>query len=71
MQNRFVAAFFAYAFGFIGLNNFYTGHYFRGILDILLCWTCIPAIINVIRGCFYLWCDTDEDFRNSYINYKD
>lgn len=68
MKSRFIAAFFAYAFGLIGLNNFYTGHVFRGVLDILLCWTCIPALINIIRSCFYLWCDTDEEFVLKHCN---
>lgn len=37
MKNRFVAAVFAWLLGFIGLNNFYTGHPVRGVVDILFC----------------------------------
>lgn len=67
MKSRFIAFIFAWLFGGIGINNFYTGHIVLGVLDIVFCWTCIPAIINLIRGILYLFCDTDEEFNTKYV----
>lgn len=66
MKNRFVAAVFAWFLGFIGLNNFYTGHYVRGVIDIIFSWTLIPALVNKIRACCYLWQDNDKEFTCRY-----
>lgn len=66
MKNRFVAAFFAWFLGGIGINSFYTGHTARGVIDILFCWTGIPAIVNAVRACVYLWQDSDEEFNRKY-----
>lgn len=70
MKNRLFAAIFAFVLGTFGINNFYLGHTTRGVVDVLvsvlLSWTVIApvvvGILNLVRGCQYLWCDTDEEF---------
>lgn len=70
MKNRLFAAIFAFVLGTFGINNFYLGHTTRGVVDVLvsvlLSWTFIaPAVVmilNLVRGCQYLWCNTDEEF---------
>lgn len=36
-------------FGGIGIHNFYAGYSGRGILQLIFCWTFIPAIIALIE----------------------
>jgi len=75
MKSRLHAAVFAFFFSTFGINNFYTKHTTLGIVDILvsvlLCWTfvapVIVSILNVVRGCQYLWCDSDEEFNRKYV----
>lgn len=66
MKNRFIAFFFAWFLGGVGINNFYTGKTFLGVVDVLFCWTGIPALVNVIRGICYLWCNSNEEFVEKY-----
>lgn len=51
--------------GGIGVGNFYMGQIGLGIVDILFCWTGIPAIVNFIRGIIIL-CSSDESFCQKY-----
>ena len=51
--------------GGIGVGNFYMGNIGLGIVDILFCWTGIPAIVNFIRGIIIL-CSSDESFCQKY-----
>lgn len=51
--------------GGIGVGNFYMGKIGLGIVDILFCWTGIPAIVNFIRGIIIL-CSSDESFCQKY-----
>lgn len=67
MKNRWAAAFLAFGLGSIGINNFYTNHPVDGVFDILFCWTGVPIIINIVRGCRYVWCNTDEEFVEKYV----
>lgn len=67
MRNRIVAFMFSWFLGGFGINNFYTGHIALGVLDIIFCWTCIPAVINFIRGILYLCCSSDEEFNTKYV----
>ena len=67
MKSRFIAAFFAFFLGGIGINNFYTKHTALGVLDIVFCWTFIPKIVNIVRGCEYLWCNDDLDFNSRHV----
>ena len=47
--------------GDIGVGHFYTGQTLRGVLDILFCWTGVPAIIGLIEGIIWL-CDSEEEW---------
>lgn len=76
MKSRFSAAILAFALGTFGINNFYTKNTTHGIIDILVSvfgsvFFCIPTLVitvlNVVRGCQYLWCDTDEQFVQKYV----
>lgn len=75
MKSRFSGAILAFLFPTLGINNFYTRHTTRGVVDILvsvlLAWTVVaPAVVyvvNVVRGCKYLWCDTDEEFNSKHV----
>ncbi len=75
MKKALYAAILAFIFPCLGINNFYTKNTTRGVLDcvlsVLLCWTgivpLIIAIINIVRGCNYLWCDSDEAFNLLYV----
>lgn len=51
--------------GGIGVGNFYMGKIGLGIVDVLFCWTGIPAIVNFIRGIIIL-CSSDESFCQKY-----
>lgn len=69
MKSRIIAAILAFFFGGIALNEFYTKNTKTAIIElvlsVLLCWIGAPiviAIINAVKGCMYLWCDTDEEF---------
>ena len=74
MKNRFTAFIFAFFLGAFGINNFYIGKTTRGIIDciasVVFSWTvvapCAVAIANIVRGCQYLWCNTDEEFVTKY-----
>jgi TM2 domain-containing membrane protein YozV len=52
--------------GGIGVHKFYLGRVGMGIVYILFCWTCIPAIIGLVEGIIYLTC-SDEDFYYKYV----
>lgn len=78
-KSRFTAAILALAFGSFGINNFYTRHISKGVWDcvltVLFAWTIVAPIVvmilNLIRACQYLWCDTDVEFRKKYVNIPD
>ena len=56
--DQLTAGLFAILLGGIGVHHFYTGQTLRGVLDILFCWTGIPAIIGLVEGIVWL-CDDD------------
>lgn len=74
MKSRFAAFILAFYFGALGINNFYVGKNSWGVIDCVLSvvfsWTvivpCIIMIVNLVRGCQYLWCRTDEEFEQKY-----
>lgn len=78
MKNRFVAAFFAFMFPALGINEFYLGNNSLGIIEVLVsvlfCWTgivpLVVAVINIVKGCQYLWCDSNEEFVSKFITSK-
>ena len=47
--------------GDFGVGHFYTGQTLRGVLDIIFCWTGIPAIIGIVEGIIWLT-DTEEEW---------
>jgi TM2 domain-containing membrane protein YozV len=59
--NRTAYALFAILLGGIGAHEFYAGHTGKGILCVLFCWTSIPEIIGVIKGCIALTKPVDEE----------
>ena len=56
--DRLTAGVLAILLGGIGVQHFYTGQTVRGILDIVFCWTGIPAIIGLVEGIIWL-CEDD------------
>ncbi len=67
-KNKLAAGLFGILLGGIGVNNFYLEKIGLGIIDILFCWTGIPAIVNLVRGILYLCCNSDEEFVSKYYN---
>ena len=51
--------------GGIGVGNFYLGKIGLGIVDVLFCWTGIPAIVNMVRGILIL-VGSREEFEDKY-----
>lgn len=79
MKNRFIATFFAFFFGGIALNEFYVGNTKTAIIElvlsILFCWCfglgpLVVGIINTVKGCMYLWCNSNDEFIDKYVNTK-
>lgn len=64
-KSKLAAGLFHLLLGGIGIGNFYMGKIGLGILDVLFCWTAIPAIVNFIRGILVLTM-SDEKFENKY-----
>ena len=60
-----VAALLAISLGGLGIHKFYLGDGMTGLLYLLFCGTCIPAIITCIGGGQYLRM-SDEDFAVEY-----
>ena len=57
--NKIAAGVLSILFGDIGIGHFYTGQTLRGVLDIVFCWTGIPAIIGLVEGIIWL-CEDDD-----------
>lgn len=55
--------------GDFGVGHFYTGQTLRGVLDILFCWTGIPAIIGLVEGIIWL-CDSEEEWAERVANWN-
>ena len=74
MKNRLFGFLLAVLLGTFGINNFYVGKTKEGIIDVLasvlLCWTFVApvviSVLNLVRGCMYLWCPTDEEFNEKF-----
>lgn len=69
MRNRnYWAAILLAAFGgWFGLQEFYIGNVFRGVLGIIFSWTCIPAIVAFVQILCWLYNGEDE-FNRKYNN---
>ena len=62
MENRFYWNFIILALfgGFFGLQEFYMQRYVLGVLSVLFCWTCIPAIVAFIEAMVWLFKGENE-----------
>ena len=60
-KSRITAGIFALVLGGIGVHKFYMGKVGQGVLCVLFCWTCIPALVGLIEGILYLT-ESDENF---------
>ncbi len=58
--DQLTASLLAILLGSFGIQHFYIGQTTRGVLDILFCWTGVPAIIGLIEGIMWLCDDKDE-----------
>lgn len=64
-RNKWVAIVLAFFFGAFGVHKFYLGRIGQGIIYLLFCWTCIPAIIGIIEAVIYLTM-SDQEFAVKY-----
>lgn len=64
-KSKVTAGLLALFLGGLGVHKFYLGQTGLGILYLLLCWTCIPAIIAFVEGIIYLTM-SDLDFYQKY-----
>ena len=62
VKSKLAAALLAIFLGGFGIHKFYMGKIGMGILYLIFCWTCIPAIVGFIEGIVYL-CSSDENFQ--------
>lgn len=46
--------------GFFGLQEFYMERWVLGVLAVLFCWTCIPALVAFIEAIVWLFKGEDE-----------
>lgn len=67
MKKFYNAIIIAMIGGFFGLQEFYVGNIARGILGVLFCWTCIPALVAVIQS--LTWLFKGEEYFNKKYNF--
>lgn len=65
MKNKTVAAVLAIFVGGLGIHKFYLGQTFQGVIYLLFCWTCIPAIVALIEGILFLM-SSESAFNQKY-----
>ncbi len=46
--------------GFFGLQEFYMERWVLGVLAVLFCWTCIPAVVAFVEAIVWLFRGEDE-----------
>jgi TM2 domain-containing membrane protein YozV len=69
MRNRTAAILICFFGGYFGIHKFYLGQNIQGILYLIFCWTCIPAIVSFFEFlglCFMS--DREFDARFNYVN---
>ena len=59
-RERWVAVILAFFFGWFGAHKFYLGQPGWGVLYFLLSETCIPAVMGLFEGVWYLLMEQDE-----------
>ncbi|MCD7848412.1 MAG: TM2 domain-containing protein [Parabacteroides sp.] len=65
MKSKTTAALLAIFVGGLGVHKFYLGKTFQGIVYLLFCWTCIPAIVAAIEGVLFLL-SSEAEFNRKY-----
>lgn len=65
-KNFWIAILIAFIGGSFGLQEFYVGNIGRGLLSVLFCWTCIPAIVAIVQ--VIMWLFNGEDWFNAKYN---
>ena len=68
MKNFWCFIILALVGGFIGLQEFYRNNIVLGVLAVLFCWTCIPAIVAWIEA--IVWLFRGEYWFNDVYNTK-
>lgn len=66
-KDRTIAAVLAIILGDFGVQFFYLGKIWTGVLCILFCWTSIPGLIGFIQG--IVWLVKPRDYFDSKYNY--
>lgn len=64
-SRRITAALLAFFLGGLGIHKFYLGQNGAGVLYLVFCWTCIPALIALIDG-IILVSMSDDAFQAKY-----
>ena len=67
--NQIAAGVLSILLGDIGVGHFYTGQTLRGVLDILFCWTGVPAIIGLVEGIICL-CDSEDPWSERVVKWN-
>lgn len=67
-KSRGVCAVLAILLGDLGVHYFYLGKPLPGIVFLLCCWSCIPAIIALVQGVLMLCSMTQEEFEAKYLD---
>lgn len=62
IKSKIAAGILAIFFGGIGVHKFYLGQVGMGVVYLLFCWTCIPAVLGLIEGIIYLT-SNDHNFQ--------
>lgn len=66
MEKRFQFAIIAFLLGGLGIQEFFLGNDFRGVLGILFCWTGIPAIVAIVQLIIAILAEDDDEWLSKY-----
>ena len=66
MEKRFQFAIIAFLLGGLGIQEFFLGNDFRGVLGILFCWTGIPAIGAIVQLIIAILAEDDNEWLGRY-----
>jgi TM2 domain-containing membrane protein YozV len=65
MKSRIIAGLLALFLGGLGVHKFYLGQTKKGLIYLVLSWTCVPAVLSFIEA-ILIFSMTDEDFQFKY-----